>query len=207
MVLVSSGKALDLIEDGTYSPGSDLNSKKGMDFGVSSAHPLYSAPRCGTPMSTPYTAKDLNELKLTLKVPQNANSFSFQFNFFSAEYPEFVCTRYNDRFIVVLESKGIDKTKLPNAGVGQCVVGTTTPTCNISYDSSGQPVTINNGFFDVCVPASGTGWSNACTKSPSMLASTGYDVADATYSAPNRIIGGATGWLTTKAPVVPGETI
>ena len=207
MVLLSSGLALDNLDDPTYSPGIFNTSHEGWDFGTTDTHPLYSAPKCGGAAGTP-SAHDMTEFKVSLKVPQNANSLSFQFNFFSAEYPEYVCTRYNDRFIAILESKALDQTKLPNGGVGQCVTGAATPTCNISFDSTGQPVTINNGYFDVCVPASGSGpppWSNACAKPVSMLAGTGYEKPDSSCSG--CIVGGATGWLTTKAPVVPGETI
>src|SRR5262249_54509614 len=83
------------------------------------------------------------------------------------------------------------------------------PTCNISYDSQGQPVTINNGFFAVCDSYSGPNFdskmvSNTCTKPASLLAKTGYDIPDPMYG--NRV-GGGTGWLKTTAPVKPGETI
>ena len=197
MILLSSGEAKDNYDDASYSP------QPGREFLTAQTHPLWQAPRCAAPSSAPQ-AEDLSEVKLTLKVPQNAKAISFQFNFFSAEYPEWVCTEFNDRFIAILESTGLDTTKLPQ---GQCVPGAATPTCNVSYDDKGQVVSINNGFFDVCDSASGTSggqpWSNTCTKPSSMLAKTGYEKKDAS----NRTIGGATGWLTTKAPVKPGETI
>jgi hypothetical protein len=213
MIQLSSGLAVDLNENPSYRP------QIGHDFGETTSHPLYSPPRCGTPGTCSWLspcasgqscvsgmcipmAKDLSELKLTLKVPQNAFSFSFQFNFFSAEYPEFVCTKFNDRFIALLESEGLDPTELPS---GQCTAGTTKPTCNISYDEKGQPVTINNAFFDVCQSVKAPTWSNDCTQSTSLLANTGYDRPDPNDS--RLIIGGATGWLTTTAPVKPGETI
>ncbi|MBI3185057.1 MAG: putative metal-binding motif-containing protein [Myxococcales bacterium] len=197
MALLTTGKALDKFDSSTYSP------QDGHDFSQSTAHPLYAPPKCATPSSTP-TANDMSEVRFTLKVPQNAKSFSYQFNFFSAEYPEFVCTAFNDRFIAILESDGLDKTKLPP---GQCVATAQRPTCNISYDANGQVMSINNGFFDVCISASGPGWSNTCTKPVSLLDKTGYEEADPSFLQPNRIVGGATGWLTTKAPVKPGETM
>ena len=46
-----------------------------------------------------------NELVVTLKAPTNANSFSFDFQFFSAEYPQYVCTEFNDEFLVMQESQ------------------------------------------------------------------------------------------------------
>ncbi len=226
MVFFSSGKAVDNNEEPTYSPGIFNSGAEGESFGTRNQHPLYSTPRCGTqPINCGFAsscptgsrcisgkcipdANDMTEYKLTLKVPQNAKSFSFQFNFFSAEYPEYVCTRFNDRFIAVLESKGLDPSKLP---AGQCLTGTATPTCNVSYDDKGQPVTVNNGFFDVCRDASGSGppaWTNDCSKEDvaTLLAMTGYEKPDSSAGA-GQVVGGATGWLTTKAPVVPGETI
>src|SRR5687767_15495555 len=73
----------------------------------------------------------------------------------------------SDRFIAVLESTALDPTKLPP---GQCRTGTTTPSCNISYDSGGQPVTINNGFFDVCDSYSGPNRSEEHTSELQSLA-------------------------------------
>ena len=170
---------------------------------TTATHPLWSAPRCAAPSSAP-AAEDMSELKITLKVPQNAKGVSFQFNFFSAEYPEWVCTEYNDRFIAILESSALDTSKLPQ---GSCVPNSNPPACNVSFDDKGAVVSINNGFFDVCDSASGTSggqpWSNVCTKPKSELVKTGFELADLA----GRTVGGATGWLTTKAPVKPGETI
>lgn len=63
-------------------------------------------------------------------------------------------------------------------------------TGNISFDDAGRPVTINIGFFDVCAAEHG----GACTGNTE-LAGTGFQ----DY--------GGTGWLTTVAPVAPGEVI
>ncbi len=206
MALISTGDAKDTNDDPFYTP------QPGQDFQVSTPHPLYSPPRCATPDTVP-DANDMTELRLQIRVPQNANSLSFQFNFFSAEYPEFVCTEFNDRFIAILSSNGIAAAQLPNGGAGACISGAATPTCNVSFDQTGQPISINNTFFDVCEPASGDGWSNPCTKPTSLLDKTGYDAADPFCTGENYmgdaqcLVGGSTGWLTTKAPVVPNEII
>ena len=151
----------------------------------------------------------MSELEVVLKVPQNAKNLSFNFAFLSSEYPEWVCTAYNDRFLAILESQALNPGLLtpPDGGSpGSCVTGAPTPTCNTSFDGTGQPVSVNNGFFDICVTASGgTGagaWTNTCTKPTSLLAMTGYDLMQS-----GQMIGGSTGWLTTTAPVKPGETI
>jgi hypothetical protein len=115
----------------------------------------------------PATVNDYTELVLVLRAPTNALSFSFDFNFLSAEYPEWVCTEFNDQFLVVMQSKKTNG--------------------NISFDAKGDPVTINNAFFTVIKAAD--------------LVGTGMERIDPAGSP----YGGATGWLTTTAPVTPGE--
>jgi hypothetical protein len=55
---------------------------------------------------------------------------------------------------------------------------------------------VNNGFFQVCVPKGGI--CGACPFGNSELALTGMQLNNT---------GGGTTWLTTDAPVLPGETI
>jgi hypothetical protein len=117
---------------------------------------------------------DYSEISLALQVPANAQAFSFDFNFMSIEFPEFVCTSFDDTFLAMLESDAF--------------------TGNVSFDSMGNRVSINVGFFDVCATAS----DPSCTGEAD-LAGTGFESTDAG--------GGGTGWLTTTAPVVPGEKI
>jgi hypothetical protein len=205
LAMLSTGKAQDA-NDG-YSP------QFGFSFFTTQPHPLWSRPRCSLALFAP-PAHDVSELKLTLKVPPGAKSLSFQFNFFSAEYPEYVCTPYNDRFIALLESSALDATKLPKGGGGQCAKNVSTPTCNSSCDANEEPVTVNNGFFDVCRSAEGfdfftnTNWKNECKQPVDLLAATGFDRVDQDdCDQPGCLVGGATGWLTSKAPVTPGETI
>ncbi len=59
---------------------------------------------------------------------------------------------------------------------------------NISFDAASNPVSVNVGFFTVTSGAklTGTGMDGSCD---------------------GKICGGATDWLQTTAPVVPGETI
>jgi hypothetical protein len=202
MFYISTGKATDDMDTPSYDP------QPGTDFSQSGTHPLWAAPKCGGGGGSAPAANDMTEIDFTIQVPQNANAFTYNFAFFSAEYPEYVCTPYNDRFIAILESTALDTTMLP---AGQCVAGAAKPSCNISYDMNGQPVTINNGFFDVC--DSYHGWNadmsamvnNDCSKPASMLTKTSYDVADIGY--PGMTVGGGTGWLKTTAPVKPNEVI
>lgn len=118
------------------------------------------------------TVNDYAEIDMVLKVPANAKSFSFSFNFMSGEFPEYVCSSFDDTFLALLESEAFSG--------------------NVSFDAMGNRVSINNGFFDVCDPD-----LNASCTGDADLQGTGYE-GD---------IGGGTGWLTTTAPVVPGEKI
>jgi Putative metal-binding motif len=126
---------------------------------------------------------DYVELWLKLKVPTNAKSFTFNFTFVSAEYPEFVGTQFNDKFLVLLDSKSYQG--------------------NISFDGKKNPITVNAGFFDVCQSATVCNGKlkNLCGKPVSELDGTGYEDPDFSLQP----IGGGTGWLTTTSPVTPGE--
>lgn len=61
---------------------------------------------------------------------------------------------------------------------------------NISYDALANPLLANNAFFSSCVPQG----CYTCPAGTAELAGTGME------------LGGDSGWLTTDAPMVPGET-
>jgi hypothetical protein len=142
---------------------------------------------------------DVVDLKVQLKVPANAKGISFDFDFESGEWPDYVCTTFNDSFIAYLTSAAF------NSG---------TPG-NISFDSKGNPVSVNVGFFTVCSPAGADTCSGlpvksgtaSCSAGDAELQGTGfYDEGD--YCGSQKSSGGGgTGWLTSTAPVKPGETI
>ncbi len=154
---------------------------------------------------TDQSVNDMITVKLTIKVPHNAKGLAFDFNFGSGEWPEFVCTTFNDAFIAYLTSKAFNSGK-PD---------------NISFDSKNNPVSVNNGFFDRCSPkgaegiCSGVaqamgGKKGACAGGDSELRGTGFYNPD--YNCDFNMStqdsgGGMTGWLTTKAPVAADETI
>jgi hypothetical protein len=93
---------------------------------------------------------DQATLTLNLLVPPNQNSFSFDFNFLSAEYPEFVGMIYNDTFEANI--------------TGSAFTG------NAAIDSLGNMVNVNSALFTVTSPqdlqntgfgngdGGGTGW-------------------------------------------------
>ncbi|CAN5222859.1 hypothetical protein BH09MYX1_BH09MYX1_60240 [soil metagenome] len=142
------------------------------------------------------TVQDVSTLKLSVKVPANAKGISFNFNFYSGEWPEFVCTQFNDSFIAYLKSNAFNNGKADN----------------ISFDANKNPVSVNNGFFDRCSPKT-LSCSNfpsgykACGSGDAELQGTGFYALAAHCGGGQDSGGGATGWLQTKAPVQPGETI
>jgi hypothetical protein len=130
-------------------------------------------------------ANDPIALELEIRAPSNARSFWFDFDFYTFEYPIYICTKYNDFFVALLWSK---HTSVP-------------PNHNISFDAKNNPVSVNNGFLEVCKAGTHGGKQFACALGTAELGGTGYDDKDA--SGPHA----ATGWLQTQSPVVPGEEI
>jgi hypothetical protein len=140
-------------------------------------------------------ANDPTNLKVKIRVPTNAQSFGFDHSFFSAEYPEFACTVFNDMWVVLLNTgaSGIANNK------------------DIVFDAQGTPGSVNLNFFDRCVAgptgcAGGSMGFNFCSGGKTELNGTGYGDFDAPCG-PNSSIGGGTGWITTEAPVLRGEII
>ncbi len=147
---------------------------------------------------TPATdVHDASALILKIKVPNNAKGFSFDFDFWSGEWPEWVCTTFNDSFVAWLTSTAF-------SGKGGDF--------NISYDPNGNPINVNNSFFQACSPANatvgclGTQSTDKCSLGNGELQGTGFYDPGSNCSQ-NDSGGGATSWLTTQAPVSPGETI
>ena len=145
-VALSTGVAAAENQPGYRSP------QGGTSFNTMAPNPYLMGNNCGGPDTTP--VYDYSELALTLKVPTNARSLAFDFNFLSTEFPEYVCTHFNDKFLALLTSRAVRN-------------GVET---NISFDARGSPVTINNGFFTVIDQPS--------------LAGTGYELFDAKVGGP-----------------------
>lgn len=137
-------------------------------------------PVCSGPECT--TAFDSVNLKARIRVPTNAFSFSYRFKFYTAEYPEFVCQKFNDFFLALLSSQaqGLPADK------------------NIAFDAQKSPVSVNNGFFEVCFALK----PGDCPSGTQELEGTGMGGWDNSLKD-----GGGTEWLTNEAPVKPGETI
>jgi hypothetical protein len=74
------------------------------------------------------SANDYVELRFDLDVPTDVVSFSYDFAFFSTEYPFYYGSEYNDMYVGWLESE--------------------LWTGNVSFDGDGNPISLNAGFLD-----------------------------------------------------------
>ena len=112
------------------------------------------------------TDLDVSVLKIDLDVPATANCLTFDFQFYSDEYPEWVNTQYNDAFIAELDSSTWTTS------------GTTiSAPDNFAFDPSGDVISINSTGNTAMTAAAAAG--------------TTYDGATPLLSASTQITPGA----------------
>ncbi len=198
----------------------------GMNLNVSSAMPadwlaannnnLPNAPGCPDPQGGT-TAHDPIMLELQIRTPTNAKSFKLATNFFSSEYPEWVCSAFNDFFVVLLDSSWAGSPANPvdkNLAVYKSPQNQTYPVgVNLAFGNTGLFQNCKNGNTG-CAGGAVAGTISTCTGT-SELAGTGFDsmnpspqyADDPGYCVTNNQAGGSTGWLVTSGNVVGGEII
>jgi hypothetical protein len=185
-VLPRQGGSLLALSSGAARQPNDpgYRAVSGWDKGYTTAHPPgfpVESPACpGTTTGQPH---DGVGLELELQVPDWAEGLAFDFNFYTYEWPVFICSTFNDFFVALLDPPPM----------GQ-------PTANISFDSQGNPISVNNALLSVCgcllgPPCLAGGKMFDCPGGITELAGTGFEGA------------AATGWLTTTAPVEPGTVV
>jgi hypothetical protein len=135
------------------------------------------SPSCpGVITGEPY---DSAGLRLTIQTPTDAKSLTYDFNFYTYEFPTFICTEWNDFFVAMMNPK---VAALPDG--------------NISFDSQGNTISVNAGFLQVCTAQVAGNKQFDCPLGPGELNGTGFE----THAA--------TSWLTTSAPIEnPGGEI
>src|SRR5690606_15893625 len=117
------------------------------------------SPACpGSLTGTPY---DPTGIQIEIRAPSNALGFSFNFNFYTYEWPVYICSQYNDFFVALL-------SPIPQ---GQ-------QDGNIAFDMQGNPISVNNAFMDVCgcsngPPCSAGGKTFLCPLGTTELVGTG----------------------------------
>lgn len=145
-------------------------------------------------------------LQLTVRVPQNARSFSLRAHSLSSDYAEFVCSPYLDQFVVLLDSQFSpqavnDPQAPPNPSHKNLAVSSsdlTTPLRTRFTQCVNGPVGCGTGGF-------GSSYG-ACTSTMGLIG-TGYDTPQAGQCDANALRGGGTGWLTISGNVISGEQI
>lgn len=154
---------------------------------LANGNKLPSSKGCSGTCDAGSGARDPVNLRMKIRTPTNAKSFTYQFRFFSSEYWDFQCTKFNDFFIGLYSSTWMPDPADP-------MQKPLPPDKNIAIDGLNNPISVNNGFFDVCAPKG----CNLCPASITDLAGTGMQVGNQ---------GGATKWLFNDVPAVPGEII
>jgi hypothetical protein len=177
MLGLSSGTARQPSDPGYQSPS---GFSKGYQSNAPAGYPKESPSCAGILTGAPY---DGIMLELSVRAPTNAVAFSFDFKFYTFEWPTYICTEFNDFFLALL-------SPVPS--------GLTDG--NVAFDGLNNLVSVNTGFLDVCAcsagpPCSAGGKSYPCSLGGADLGGTGFEEH------------AATGWLQTTVPVQAGEQI
>jgi len=173
---------------------------------LKAANELPVAPMCGSGSAgTPNEANDSVMLYLKLRAPTNAKAFSFNSYFLSAEYPEFVCTDFNDQFVALVNTPGGTPSPIANPVDKNLMT--------YSDGKSKFPIGINiaagTPLFSVCQSKmeNATCFDSdvsveSCSLGAAQLSGTGFEA-----KAGGCLIGGGSFWLTTSGNVIPGEIV
>jgi hypothetical protein len=185
MLALSSGSARQPNDPGYYNVS-------GFDKVYTSNHPQgfpKESPACmGVITGEPH---DGAGVEIVIRAPSNAHGFSFDFDFYTYEWPGYVCSMFNDFFVALL-------SPFPPGQMDG----------NISFDSQGNPVSVNNAFVEVCGcfdnppnPCIAGTKTYTCALCNIELIGTGFgfDTGFEDHAA--------TSWLVTKAPIDPGSEI
>ena len=127
-------------------------------------------------------AFDYTEVRFDTTVPAGVTSFSYDFAFFSYEYPVYYDSQYNDIYIGWLESEQW--------------------TGNISFDDNGNPISLNAGFMDFLDADVDFPMGSPHPDCPAGAGCTAPELHGTCMQGH-----GGTRWLSTQASVTPGENI
>ncbi len=126
----------------------------------------------------PYNAVALD---LKIRAPTNARSLKFNFRFFSCEYPEYTCRKFNDVFAVIMTPSTLTQGPMYDPA---------TNSANIAFDNNQNVIGVNNAdFFTACEPKAGSGYAGCTAGSSVKLIGSGFEDH------------GASAWLATQASV------
>jgi hypothetical protein len=180
----NSGTHMHALSSGTARDPSDPGYQDVSGFDklyIVAPAPGFPAPAPACPGVVTGQPHDGAALRLVLRVPTNAQSFTFNSNFFSYEFPDYICSEYNDAFVVEMAPAPA------GAGTGG----------NVVFDQAGNPISVNNALLQACSAQTAGGKKFSCPLGPSSLEETGFgqDVAGVNHAA--------TGWLQTQVNIDP----
>jgi hypothetical protein len=211
MVVLSTGSAAATGQPGfvPFEPGEDTGTSSAApsDWLAANGGVFPVLANCPPAIST--TAFNPVMLTLRIRVPMDAQSFSVSTKFFAADFPEYVCSSYNDVFVALLDSSFAGTP--PNPADKNLAT-------YVSPGATRYPLGVNlavgnTGLFTQCINgATGCGGGaisgsiSSCV-STSGLVGTGMDTPAPGSCGPNSLAGGGTDWLVMRGNVVPGEII
>ncbi|MCK5808134.1 choice-of-anchor L domain-containing protein [bacterium] len=186
MAAISSGVTVNPFKDTEAELGNDTASASPADWYSANGNKYPTSPSCGFGTESNDPANDSVMLKLKIRAPLNAESFSFQIYFLSIEFPDYVCSTYNDFFLSLIDSSFTSADPLLQNPADK----------NLAMDAMKNPVGVNlakNGLFTVCEKSWLKPDITAACLGGAELQGTGFEGH------------GATGWLVTRGNVVGGE--
>lgn len=185
MLMLSSGTAREKSHPESVLRSFDKNYTSNAPFGFPKPSPACPGVTTGLP-------HDATGVQIEVNVPTNAQSASFDFQFFTYEWHDFICQQFNDFFVAHVEPFPMGQMD-----------------GNIAFDGKGNPISVNNAFIDSCgCPGNPPGKCDAggvsftCGLGKTFLQGTPFETDLATVGWTH----GSTGWLRTTMPVTPGTT-
>jgi hypothetical protein len=208
MAVLSSGHAADATDS---NPGF-APFQSGQDLGTTSDAPadwlfangdVFPNPAgCLEPWDT--LAHDPIMLTLRVRVPTNARSFRVKTQFFSAEYPEWVCSEFNDFFVALVDSTSAENPADKNIAIYDDGATTWPVGVNLVMVAEGLFTQCENGEVGC---ASDLGAEYGECLGTALLEGTGFDFPDDGCDDGQTQVGGGTGWLSMSGNVTPGEVM
>jgi hypothetical protein len=193
----------NLLASSSYTVNSDQGDNSNFAFPTYSDVFDVTSVSLNTTTRHPATGLDVNDMaaiQMRVRVPANARGVALDSMFVSVEWPDYLCSNFNDKMDIYLVS---DVTgRQPS---------------NIALDPNGASITVNNGYFEL--PSA---WTSDLSSVPYAKATSGFEgfcgfPADelmcqlpAYCAGPTNeleYLGSGTGWLVAQGPVRAGETI
>ncbi len=185
------GNRMLALSSGTARQPADIDYKdtRGFDKGYVSKPPdgtIPTVPEC--PQMVSGAPHDGIALELTLRAPQNADALAFDFNFYSYEFPEHVCTPNDDMFAALLFDAHHQLEPK-----------------QIAHDLFGKAIRVGSVTFEACAceggpPCTAGGRDYGCSLGAGPLVQTGFGWDEDNGDR------GATGWLTAGEEIQRGKT-